>query len=264
MKKPFIYLLTAGLAFSMISNTSVTYAADFQENNEIPQSKNSEATVTFTAPETPVAPLNPDKPDENLNESDEDIDGEKTGFSGPLSLDFVSNINFNEEDNALQIESKTKKYETTSKKPFIQVSDLRGEGTGWHVTAQASRFTESGENTLKGSTISFINGTAISPSVSKKPYVNPGIDLATGGDSQLVVNAKPKVAEEELENAEGLGTWLFSWYDVEGQEEENASEIILEVPGGTASSGEHTATINWTLFDGPTSESSSKDEDTEG
>lgn len=256
MKKPFIYLLTAGLAFSMITNTGVTYASE--ESDE--QAAQSKATITFSAPKEAVGPYNPTKPTEKVKEEDKDkYDGEMTGNAGPLSLDYVSNIRFNEQDEdgddiGLVITSETKQYETASEAPYIQVSDFTGTGNGWNVTARAERFKSSEEDTLKGATISFINGDAVSTSedINNKPKVEQDIELETGEESALVVSAESRTAGEELTSAQGIGTWLMRWFETGDEAEgENSGKVILEVPGGTASEGLHTSTIHWTLSNGP-------------
>ena len=56
---------------------------------------------------------------------------------GPLSLDYVSSIDFGTQKITM-FEKKT--YESTSLKPFIQVTDNRGTGAGWKVTAAACSF----------------------------------------------------------------------------------------------------------------------------
>ena len=260
MKKTLVSILTAGLAFAMINTSGTVYAEDFTESQEIPQSKNSEATVTFSAPTTKVAPYDPLNPDQEL----ENHDGMTTGYSGPLSLDYVSNLRFNEKDKdgevtGLDVTSKNMEYKTTSESPYIQVSDYTGTGNGWHVTAQASRFTSSEKNSLNGAIIALKNGDAVSTSedVSNGPSIKKNIELLTGGDSELVVNALPTDTDGEFESAQGIGTWLMRWFDTGNEtENEQPGEVVLKIPGGTASTGNHTSSINWTLSSGPVLESS--------
>lgn len=113
MKKVLTTILTAGLAFAMISTSGTAYAEDFKESDTIPQSKNSEATVTFQSP----------------------VDG--------LTLGSVSNIAFG------IIEISNEEFDIPSTdSSSLTVSDFRGTFEGWHVTAALSNFS----NTARGET----------------------------------------------------------------------------------------------------------------
>ena len=56
-----------------------------------------------------------------------------------------------------------KTYQSTSLKPFIQITDNRGTGAGWKVTAAASSFNDGTKDTLSGAVITFNNGEVVSP-----------------------------------------------------------------------------------------------------
>lgn len=239
MKKPLVYLLTAGLAVSLISS-GTTYAVGPSESN---------ATVNFTAPENntvgPVDPTDPSQP----NTDDPESNGNITGEEGPLSLDYVSHIDFGNQE----ISTTEGIYESTTTEPYIQVTDVRGTGAGWDVTAQASNFSTEGDSaSLPGSTITLSNGEAASAAGLNEPYVESEIELSTGGEAANVVSAEPRVAEEPVNTAEGLGTWVTRWLAGEGSTENE--NVILTVPASTATAGTHTATITWTLSTGPTGE----------
>src|SRR5699024_11566534 len=92
-----------------------------------------------------------------------------TGNIGPLTLDYVSSVDFGTDE----IEGQTSMYEAEVLRPFIQVSDRRGTGGGWAVTAKASHFVSVGEGleqTLLGSVITFKDGSLISTGQSPSPY----------------------------------------------------------------------------------------------
>lgn len=205
------------------------------------QSAESEAKVNFTAPEDVPEILDPETLEPQTPE-----DGNETNNKGPLSLDFVSNIDFGSHEIPVAAEE----YEAVTEKPFIQVTDRRGTGQGWSVSAQASNFEQNGQNTLNNSTITFSNGESVSPLDGiEAPVVQENIELTTGGESAPVVEAAGRGENESISNAQGLGTWVIRW--LKGEANDTNEKVKLSVPQGQASAGEHTSTITWTLYDGP-------------
>src|SRR5690625_310218 len=204
----------------------------------------SDANIEFTpgtgAPEV-VDPTNPEQPYEPDPTDPTEPGDEPTGETGPLTLDYVSSVNFGEHE----IESNIQVYESLTLNPFIQVTDRRGTGEGWAVTAVASEFeatqNEESNETLLGSIVTFSNGEAVSTSSSDAPNSAQEIALATGGDAAQVVTAAVDT---------GLGTWVNRWFPSEADADLN-DHVTLEVPGGAATTGAHTATIAWTLTDAP-------------
>ena len=122
-------------------------------------------------PEDPKEPLDPDDPN--------NPDDEPTGNDGPLSLDYVSSIDFGTQK---VIINKEQTYESTSLKPFIQITDNRGTGAGWKVTAAASPFNDGTKDTLSGAKITFNNGEVVSPTTGLvAPTPETSIVLSTDG-----------------------------------------------------------------------------------
>jgi hypothetical protein len=149
---------------------------------------------------------------------------------GILTLDEVSSIDFG----ANEVSSDTEIYQTTTEDPFIQVTDNRGSGAGWSVAAQMGNFTKDTETTtLLGSKVKLMNGVMTSLGSSEAPAPNQAVELIAGGASVNVVNASSNT---------GMGTWVDNW---------SQSDVTLEVLGGTATTGNHTAVITWTLTDAP-------------
>lgn len=245
MKKPFICLLTTGLVFSMIVNTGITYAAE------------SNATITFTPPTDVTAPVDPTNPGEpfpgDVDEEGTVPDSEEA--QGPLSLDFVTHIAFGNKN----ISTSEQTYEALTSSPFVQVTDRRGTGAGWNITASASNFTMDSENTLPGAEINFANGTTVSTANTPNPGINNNIQLVTGSSAVTVASASIKEDGAPLNTAEGLGTWVMRWLS----DNETNENVTLYVPEASASEGTHTATINWTLTSGPSDDDSNFDEVTE-
>lgn len=203
----------------------------------------SDAEIEFTpgtgAPEV-VDPTNPEEPYEPDPTDPTDPQNPPTGETGPLTLDYVSSIDFGENE----IVSNTEIYESSTLRPFIQVTDRRGTGEGWTVTASASAFEatvdEETKETLPGSVITFANGEVISTSTSEAPNPVEQVVLETGGDAAEVVTASVD---------SGLGSWVNRWFPSE--ETPTNDNVTLEVPAGAATAGQHTATIAWTLTDAP-------------
>lgn len=233
MKKPFIYLLTAGLAVSMVANTGTTYAVGTNSSN---------ATVQFNQATGVVDPVDPEAPEEAYPGIPTE-DGTVTGQEGPLTLDYISNIDFGSQ----AVSTAEERIQTSTAAPFIQVSDRRGTGEGWNVQALAHSFTAAGVDTLPGSTISFLNGGTISTSTTAAPIVNPNIVLSTNGDAVNVVTAAAKEVAGPLSSAQGLGTWVSSWLTSYAP----GSEVSLYIPEAASSAGTHVAQIDWTLTAGP-------------
>ncbi len=203
----------------------------------------SEVKIEFIPGEdTPkvVDPTDPEQPYEPDPEDETDPQDPPTGETGPLTLDYVSSVNFGEN----KIVSNTQIYESSTLRPFIQVTDRRGSGEGWEVTAAASGFEvvegEETKETLLGSIITFTNGEVVSTSTSEVPIPAQEVELATDGDAARVVTASVDT---------GLGSWVNRWFPSEDADAND--NVTLEVPAGAATTGSHTATIAWTLTDAP-------------
>lgn len=143
MKKPFFYLLTAGLACSMLANTNTTNAEEVDTDT-------SNASISFS--------------------------------EGALTLDEVSDITFGV--NPITVADTDIPSETGA---TLSVTDLRGSGAGWHVTAQLNPFTSSeSENSLPGASLNLVTGEAESTAgETYNPNVPAGTSLIAGGGPQL-------------------------------------------------------------------------------
>ncbi len=193
----------------------------------------SNATVTFTPGTEPTGPVDPDDPSKPL-----DLPGQGTGESGPLSIDYVPNITFGSQ----AISGSQKVYNASELKPFVQVTDIRGTGAGWNVIAKATPFNDGTSDSLKGSTVTFAGGYALSANSSaSKPTPSNPVVLTTDNTEATVVVAN--------ENS-GLGTWVDRWYPTETTATSN-DNVTLTVPSGSATAKTHTSTITWTLADAP-------------
>lgn len=232
----------AVLALVCLLSLFTTFSQLVSAEEPITSEGTSKATIEFIPgdgvppivdPEDPSKPFDPDNPE---NPTDP-----PTGNTGPLTLDYVSSVHFGKQE----IQGQTMIYESTLLRPFIQISDRRGTGAGWTVTAQASEFKTDGvtEATLPGSVLYFKNGVADSACNSEPPIPNQIVKLPAGGEEAVVITAQ--------ENT-GLGTWVNRWFPSLNRENMELNDnVVLEIPGGTATTGVHEATITWTLTDGP-------------
>lgn len=193
---------------------------------------NSNATIKFTEPTDDVEVLDPSNPSKPLDpQPDEGETGGKTGDTGPLSLDYVTNLDFGEHDVSIAEETYTAKNST---QPFTQVTDRRGTSTGWKLTVQAASFQSNGEDTLPGASLTFENGTTASNlNDLDAPQVNNPINVTTGGNAVNVTVANV---------GQGRGTWVTRW---------SKDDVKLTIPQGTATEGTHTSQLTWTLSNAP-------------
>ena len=95
------------------------------------------ATITFEVNDGETPPRDPDDPTgKPLDPTDPD---NPTIRIRAISLYYVFSIDFGAQ-NINMYEKET--YQSTSLKPFIQITDNRGTGAGWKVTASASSFND--------------------------------------------------------------------------------------------------------------------------
>lgn len=189
---------------------------------------NSNATIKFTEPTDDVNVLDPTDPEKTL---DPQPNEGKTGDTGPLTLDYVTNLDFG--THAVSIAEQT--YTATNDpQPFTQVTDRRGTSTGWTLTVQAATFQSNGQNTLPGASLTFENGTTASNlNGLDAPRVNSPINVTTGGNAVNVTVANV---------GQGRGTWITRW---------SKDDVKLTIPQGTATEGTHTSQLTWTLSNAP-------------
>ena len=187
----------------------------------------SNAKVTFTAPDTqtPVDPVDPG----------EGGDGNETGSTGPLTIDYVPNFKFEE----TEIDGTVKTLQSTSLKPFVQVTDRSASGKGWKLSATMGDF-KNGTHSISTAKLTLKDGViekVDDANNATAPTTNSSIEL-TSGTPKTIMNAKAQT---------GMGSWLSKWFAT-GTTNEKA---ILEIDSSTALAGEYTSVINWELTQQP-------------
>ena len=210
-----------------------------QAQAEVASTHRSDSKINFTAGEgvvtPPVDPKDPDNPIVPSPIDPNDPGNPGTGQTGPLSIDYVSNIKFG----AHKITGKNIAYKAINADPFVQVTDLRGAGDGWNLSAKITEFT-SGNKVLRGAKLVFKDGivkAGSSTNISLPPTKSDVSFVNVDGDT--VMNAKDKG---------GRGTWLNVW---SGTEQANEAVQLNVVAGTPEANTEYTASITWSLEDAP-------------
>lgn len=220
------FLTASAVAGVLLGAT--TLAGDVYADEVSRQTSN--ATITFNAPDDSVDVLDPADPTKPLDPQPNKDKG-KTGDTGPLTLDYVTNLEFGTHDVSIAAKTYTA---TNSTQPFTQVTDRRGTSTGWRLTVQAATFQSNGQSTLPGASLTFENGTAVSNLTDlTEPTVSDSINVTTGGGAVTVTTANA---------GEGRGTWVTRW---------SKDDVKLMIPQGTATEGTHTSQLTWTLSNAP-------------
>lgn len=200
--------------------------------------------VTDTDPVNPIDPVNPD-PDNPITPDDPDDHEDPT--SGPLSIDYVSNLRFGEQKTTgtdttyyAQLDHITDSKGVSTDRPnFVQVTDKRGSNAGWHLTVTQDAQFKSGQEELNGAVLTLDHATLATPNDGKAPTASQNISL-TPGKASDVLDAKAD---------QGTGTWLNRFGN---DEEEGKSSVSLSVPGKTKKvQGEYKTSLTWTLTDSP-------------
>lgn len=217
--------LLSGLLLGPLVSTTVN-AEDVQTSN---------AQIEFTEPTDSPTILDPSDPTEDAPVQTPEEDDQVTGSTGPLTIDYVSNLNFGTHE----VDVAEATYQAENALPYVQVSDRRGTAAGWNLTVQASNFTSAGTDTLPGSYLTLSNGDARSRLTGiTAPVISNPIVVETAGAAVQVANAPA---------GSGMGSWLSVWEGTEGAND----NVELTVPQAAASVGTHTSTLTWTLADAP-------------
>lgn len=157
--------------------------------------------------------------------------GGNTGQNGPLSLDYVSPLDFGENE----ISSKTQTFTAQgTNKLGLQVTDTRGTGVGWKVDVKISEFAgKKPTNTLKGAVLTLPIGTLVTGNEAGN-----GVAAPTPTSVKLDLKDTSKTIFAAAVD-KGLGTWFSEFAKV---------DTTLEVPAGNYAD-EYSASLTWTLSD---------------
>ncbi|MBC1307728.1 WxL domain-containing protein [Listeria booriae] len=225
-------LATKILAIGAITFATLTGASTFAHAD----TATSTGKIKFASDDSSVTPLDPTNPDNPTpaipDPSDPTNPG--TGNTGALTIDFLSNIDFGDQ----KISNSTQTYKALNKNPYIQVTDKRGTGDGWVLTAVATNFKDNAK-VLKGAQMSFKNGQ-VRTKADNQSAAPTASDITLNSNAQTVFSAG--------ENA-GMGTWLDVYDGTDGANE----NVTLSVPSGNLA-GDYTSSITWSLENTPSAE----------
>ncbi|GKQ43301.1 hypothetical protein RD055328_12240 [Companilactobacillus sp. RD055328] len=198
----------------------------------------------------PLDPSNPDNPNPSQPIDPDDPDNNGTGNKGPLTVDYVSNVDFGKSFITGDIIT----LKAINKNPFIQVSDWREAGNGWTMTASMTKPFTNSANGLK------LNGAVMkwSHGIVKSKTGNGSI-APTATDFSLDKSAASAIVMTASDDKTGKGTWLDTF---EGSNTPDAKKdagerlggnekVTMSVPTSEVENGEYTAELTWTLTDTP-------------
>lgn len=187
--------LVLGPSLALASPQEVALAAD-------PSKTTASTSLTPGDTDTSVKPVDPDNPGGNFTGDPEDPDNPGTGSTGPLTLDYVSNIKFRQ-DAGLNGQLITATAVNT--KAFVQISDRRYNGHGWKLYVTPSPLTGQKDQSVISTASVTLGQSKFTPryadTVSGKPSVT------VGGDQELPLGIPALVARAKKDT--GLGTWIM-------------------------------------------------------
>lgn len=189
-------------------------------------------------PTKPVAPIDPTDPS-----------GPAPGTGGSLSLDFASSFQFGQQAISTTDEiyyAKTQEYITSDGTKaagpnYIQVSDIRGTGSGWRLAVkQTTQFQTTDGQLLKGAELSFQQGELVS---------NLSADLAPTALLSFTLPINSEIDVITAQSEKGMGTWLYRFGS---DATTGAKAISLHVPGKTVKyAKQYQTALTWTLKNVP-------------
>ncbi|MGG0175292.1 WxL domain-containing protein [Gottfriedia acidiceleris] len=227
-------------AGDIVSVTATDVAGNTSAESNITVTAESKNPVDPTDPTNPVGPVNPTDPE----------DPHEPGTKSALSIDYISNFRFGEQEISGQNKVYTAQLDSVKQASndsiiqvpnFIQVTDQRRTNTGWKLTVQQNGQFKSGSNELTGAELKLTNPFLnSSTAVQYKPEANTVI-LDPNGAPQDVAFA---------DQGKGHGTWTIAY----GQNKaEGATSITLFVPGAAykVADAQYKTSLTWTLSDTP-------------
>lgn len=228
------------------------------EANAETKTYGTKGDITFeqsTEPEKPVHPGNPDPENPVIPIDPTNPEGPDSGTQGPLSIDYVSSLDFGSQE----ISNKTMTYyakpqtfntgqEATPN--YMQVTDKTGKVGGWRLTVeQATDFTaqsaDAANKTIVGAEISLeagegkiaSNGNGVSPKARN-------IKLTGEGSGAAILAA---------EKGQGAGLWTSTF----GELSEVDGEVFntgasLTIPGSSQTDADkYTTELVWKIENVP-------------
>lgn len=233
-----LLLIVASLVLGVGSFLTPTLAA--AESTTSMQKSTGQVTLKPGSPTGPVAPVNPDGSGNPFPGDPLDPGNEGTGSQGQLTLDYVSNLKFKQQ----QVTGAFIQATATNPRAFVQVSDRRGTGTGWSLLLKPEPLVGQQDATkLTQATLSL--GTSyFLPSENSGQVNYPSVVAANAlpiGSYSLVAQAQDVPAQPQ-----GVGTWLLRLNT------QTATPTSLNVLASAVTRQQtYQGTLSWLLTDTP-------------
>lgn len=242
------------VAALLASGVAVGVEADAAEN----KTYETKGDITFeqsTEPEKPVYPLDPD-PENPVSPTDPtDPNGPGTGTQGPISIDYVSSLDFGMQE----ISNKNQTYYAKPQKfttgqadspNYMQVTDKSGLVAGWRLSVeQDTAFTAQSADAVNKEivgaeiTINAADGEISSNGNSAAPTAK-NITLDGAGSTAPILAA---------DAGEGAGLWVATFGDLETIEGEvfNTGASLM-IPGSSQTDADkYTTELIWKIENVP-------------
>lgn len=204
------------------------------------QDVTGDASTKFKANEAVQPPKDP--------EDDKEIVPIHPPTAGPLSINYASNVSFGTQKATdsqrtfyaePDILTKTETGVTRQSPNFVQVTDLRGTGTGWTLSVR------------QNGPLQNEKGTALSGAILSVSAVRV---KSQHGESDIVTELKEKRLDENgskqavITSPEGTG--MGTWNVYLGSENDATKAIKLVVPNDQPKeNGKYTTSLTWLLED---------------
>jgi len=235
-KKLVVFTLAAVMMFG---NVVGVFAAD----TDVSVSENK---ITFKAGGGDATdPVDPEKPDNPVDPDKED----PTGNTGDLRLDVVPVFDFGTQ----KITSNDKSYfaelpvdaMSSDEIPYyVQVTDVRGSGAGWSLTAKMTDQFSDGTNALAGAEINLVNVASEAQTGTTAP--SGTYDGVLKYDA--VNDTSVKLASAAVNEGMGVSAVRFGDTVRYGSTLTADKSVELTIPGSTqVYANTYKATIKWTL-----------------
>ncbi|MDK1718815.1 WxL domain-containing protein [Dellaglioa algida] len=224
------------------------------DNTQTYTEKGQVGFVDSVDPTDPTDPVDPTNPVDPVDPTDPDNPG--PGTAGPLSIDYISNLDFGLDH---KISGNTETYyanptvlkdkdgKEIKRANYLQVTDNRGTNIGWKLSVTQNKQFNNGTADLEGAALK-MSGQVFNSSnmdtTTTPTALNSGVITPTIGQDVQVVEAG---------KGQGMGTWTDSFGKyTDGSATDTSKEAIsLEVPGKAAKTANATykTDLTWTLTD---------------
>lgn len=233
----YLLLLVASLALGVgaVSTVQVNAMADTSSGSI---TSKSSVNLTPGSGTKPVTPVDPGGSGDKFPGDGKDPGNEGTGSTGKLTLDYVSDLKFQQQG----ISNGQILTTATNPNAFVQISDRRATGAGWQLQVNPSELVGEKDSSTISSGASIQLGAAEFIASGQNVYAAPQV-VAT--PTQLIpIGSYSKIAQAN--KFAGVGTWIMRL-------NYNTSEPTNLIVLGSAVTQQQTyqGTLSWMLTDTP-------------